>query len=1485
MKRLYSPFLFVVLLTALIVSLLACDPIGEKEYDVSGTVQDVQGDPMADVHILFSQDGKALEGTAQTDEEGRWSMLGLQGTVTVMAQKEGFALYPSSRVVEDTEDGVDFTGSRQEITVIGPGGGTATSQDEKFLLDIEGGSLSEDISIAINPAPLEAPQLFGTLYEVGPSGTVFHPPARLTLYYDALNLPEGLTPEEEEDFLKGLRLGRFQEGIWEPLPSTLDEEEKSLTAPLSSLSRFGLYPRQQYVVMMGVLEGLGTVKPGSGKHYFAPGETLSLQAVPDEGWVFKEWRIYTSSTEAVPIVDDNAEVSDIVLNYGDDESDWTLWYVEAWAYFEPDPDEPQVALHVGKEGSGTVEPGVGTHYYPENTVVTLSAQAEDGWWFECWTLSTGGLSGEYREIEEPEYSFTLTEETTARALFHEAPETRVLTMTTEGEGYTSPPVGSKEYPLDWEVRLTAYPGEDGWHFERWVIQYEGEDPYVQSDYTMTLIMSDHVTVRAIFAYDFSYTLSGYAKFDHGGRIDNVEISFSGGHESVKTDMVGYWEKEGLTGPVVVTAHKDNLSFTPNRYEVLGPTHSLNFTALPDYDLEYYDTVKIMGEEEQQNIQSRSDSSITFKEITPFVEQLRPGDILVARYLGSGVTALEVIPEEGVLLKVTSTRGHTIDVEDGYLEDTIRSGDLIIAESYPYEEMFVDLEGHPGILIFDPIEKTLEFEKELAEGVALKGHLKFELDFALNGTVSFAEGVEDCTFSISPSMEVDLQFTAEKEATLAREFSLYTWDPTHIRVPIFPGAFFQPRIEFVVGARGSLEASMETGVHYSREITAGIQYTRADGWERISHMPDGPWQVQTPEFAASMEGEAYAGVKFSGIVNHVVGLHAGPYLFLDTNADINMAAFLWQYRMGIGLKLGTGASLEVLRIASLSYDLPPINLYRTNIAYGISGQVVDFDIMGLEDAIVTFTGEKGPFTPVQPAGELGFWYKHLLQGDVLVRPELEGYTFVEEAIEVDDAESKVNFFGKYEIRGFVRDREGEGIEGVELTFDRAIFSDMKPQTSADGSWQQKELYGLVNVTPFKEGYAFEPNSIPVDTYNTAVNFTGTYEVSGYVRDEVGNAIPNVHIHFSDAEVESVLTNEQGYFERDGLSGPVTVTPALDDMVFAPTQRVVEGPESNLEFVLGYTVSGYVLDLEDMGIGGIEITFLGSEEFSPVTTASDGRWEKRGLYDDVVVIPNTDGYAFDPYSRLVHESTTGVNFRGTYEATGWVLDQYGEGVPDIDIGYMTAPDRHDSLRTDENGFWSVEGLSGVTTFYTPYSERVFVISKPTYDLLVETEIFNASGYVRNNLGDGIGGQEIRFNLHNFMSIKFDSVYTDSTGYWSKENLVSKIDVRPYSKDYFIKPGVAVVSAENAEEEIDFIATYRINGYIKTADGTGLWTKIYFTGDESYPYVHSSTASGYYTAGGFSGTVTVTPSAHNYYFSPSSQTVSSRTEGLNFTAYPKD
>ena len=184
-----------------------------------------------------------------------------------------------------------------------------------------------------------------------------------------------------------------------------------------------------------LIEGEGTVEPGSGVYEL--GETVTLVAIPDNGYVFAGWKGDLSGSESS--VDLLLEIDKSVT-----------------AVFEPESVITYtLTTSTEGEGAGMIEPESGE--YEASTSVALQViVANDGSYFVEWAGDASGT--------DPTVTITMDSDKHVIGVFDRIELEPTLTVNISGEGSVSP--GSGTYYYGDEVILTATPA-DGYLFSGW----------------------------------------------------------------------------------------------------------------------------------------------------------------------------------------------------------------------------------------------------------------------------------------------------------------------------------------------------------------------------------------------------------------------------------------------------------------------------------------------------------------------------------------------------------------------------------------------------------------------------------------------------------------------------------------------------------------------------------------------------------------------------------------------------------------------------------------------------------------------------------------------------------------------------------------------------------------------------------------------------------------------------------------------------------
>ncbi len=185
------------------------------------------------------------------------------------------------------------------------------------------------------------------------------------------------------------------------------------------------------------IKGEGTVDIDPNQDKYEEGTEVKLNANPSNNWYFKDWTgDYIGTEDEINIIMDTEK--------------------KLTANFDKIDD---FLLTIGVEGNGTTDPPKGTYTYSDGEYETITAEAEDGWYFEKWI-------GKPQETDE-EITVQMDEDKEIVAVFldHEV-EKYELTHQIDGKGSVEIDPNQELYKKDTKVDITAEPEAD-WKFSHW----------------------------------------------------------------------------------------------------------------------------------------------------------------------------------------------------------------------------------------------------------------------------------------------------------------------------------------------------------------------------------------------------------------------------------------------------------------------------------------------------------------------------------------------------------------------------------------------------------------------------------------------------------------------------------------------------------------------------------------------------------------------------------------------------------------------------------------------------------------------------------------------------------------------------------------------------------------------------------------------------------------------------------------------------------
>lgn len=238
----------------------------------------------------------------------------------------------------------------------------------------------------------------------------------------------------------------------------------------------------------------GTVEPSDS--VYDEGAEVTVEAMPNDGWVFDGWRGDRESSEN-PMTFEITEDTQLVAQFKDTTSD--------------EPTQYSLAVSTDPSAGGSVSPSEGT--YDEGTEVTVEARTNSGYAFTGWT-------GDTTSSDNP-LTLNMTEDTKLTANFEEEQADKYNLSTTvkpAEAGAVDPPGGS--YEKGSQVTVEAIPNTH-WKFFEW-----SGDAGQSVDNPLSFTISADMSITANFK-KVNYDLTVSTNPSSGGSVD----PFSGSYEA------------------------------------------------------------------------------------------------------------------------------------------------------------------------------------------------------------------------------------------------------------------------------------------------------------------------------------------------------------------------------------------------------------------------------------------------------------------------------------------------------------------------------------------------------------------------------------------------------------------------------------------------------------------------------------------------------------------------------------------------------------------------------------------------------------------------------------------------------------------------------------------------------------------------------------------------------------------------------------------
>lgn len=300
-----------------------------------------------------------------------------------------------------------------------------------------------------------------------------------------------------------------------------------------------------------------------------------------------------------------------------------------------------------------------------------------------------------------------------------------------------------------------------------------------------------------------------------------------------------------------------------------------------------------------------------------------------------------------------------------------------------------------------------------------------------------------------------------------------------------------------------------------------------------------------------------------------------------------------------------------------------------------------------------------------------------------------------------------------ISGNIKDDQGKPMAGVSIT-----VKNMKTGTDANGSYSVEVPSGWTGTISATFGnYQFSPTSIslknvqnPTSNLDFVGTYTGTYFISGYVKDISGQPIAQIQI---DGFPKDTFTNEFGYYVAEvPARWQGTITPVLAGYQFNPNSIAISVVNSDLQdqnFIIRKTGVAYVTGKvkDEKGEPFLNVIFDGFPETTRVD-ATGNFYGEVPLRWTGTITPKASGYRFTPEKIQVTNLQNDlldqlfmafpIPVVPAFFLSGKITDQSGSPIENISISGFPF-----EVKTIVDGSFRVELPSGWSGVVTPVSER--------------------------------------------------------------------------------------------------------------------------------------------------------------------------------------
>lgn len=301
-----------------------------------------------------------------------------------------------------------------------------------------------------------------------------------------------------------------------------------------------------------------------------------------------------------------------------------------------------------------------------------------------------------------------------------------------------------------------------------------------------------------------------------------------------------------------------------------------------------------------------------------------------------------------------------------------------------------------------------------------------------------------------------------------------------------------------------------------------------------------------------------------------------------------------------------------------------------------------------------------------------------------------------------------------------------------------------------------------------------------------------------------AIKTGDIILSNREIfinnQPYTTNENGEIYFSNLYGNSTMNIFCDG--YNSLMLEINPKSKNKTISLSYDVSGYI-KTNTIGIADVKIIYNDCFVYSD----DNGYFSIQNLEGNVELTYNKEFYNF-PAATMVASENNDILINATYKVFGYALSD-NLGILGTEI-ILTSSDGNNniSIKTDNNGYYEFNNVSGKNILFYVNSDGLKlrplsynVSSAGQYDFMLNG--FELGGYVYTN---GVPVKDVKITAGGNIT------YTNEDGFYYFNLLKADCEIMAYKEGYSFTPSTISVSSEdNERRDINFDASYNIEGYI--------------------------------------------------------------------------